>query len=299
MGKTNIINGLLQSDMDGGGYHVINLANPVNAGDAVNKGYVDGFGLVGVPPTGPVSFNNQRIINLGAPTSSTDAATKAYVDAAPASMKMVVLLSSGTFTLDANVKALYVIGVGGGGAGGGVPATSGAVSTVGGGGGGGAYSSLFQLPPAKTSYVYVIGAGGVGGSNAAGGVGGDTSFDSPAVLLAKGGQGGGVGAAGISGMGASSSGGNGGSQLSGLGTMTIDGNWGLGGLVLNGAVGLMTGSVGGSSLLSGEVVPTTGVGNGLPGRNYGGAGAGAVGINSGAASGGGGAGGVIIVWEIF
>jgi hypothetical protein len=88
-------------------FNLMDLANPINAQDAVTKFYADnmqktvafsgavsGSGLTGsaisttfnlrldqIPlPTASVNFNSQKIINLATPTLSTDAVTKAYVD---------------------------------------------------------------------------------------------------------------------------------------------------------------------------------------------------------------------------
>jgi hypothetical protein len=100
--------------------------------------------------------------------------------------------ASGTFTVTANCRALYVEMVGGGGGGGGADCDAVGKSAYGGGGAGANYSARYIASP-LSSYAYVVGQGGAGGA-ATGGVGGQgtaSTWGSTVVCQANGGNGGG------------------------------------------------------------------------------------------------------------
>ena len=64
---------------------ITGLADPTNASDAANKGYVDAqvatrLALTGGTMSGAIAMNSNKVTGLGAPTADADAATKAYVD---------------------------------------------------------------------------------------------------------------------------------------------------------------------------------------------------------------------------
>ncbi len=178
--------------------------------------------------------------------------------------------SSSSWVAPAGVTSVNVDVWAGGGAGG----QGNLTIRGGGGGGGGAYSgkTAYTVTPGN-SYTVTVGAGGTSGG-ATGNPGDDSWFDSTAVVLAKGGQGGvittggaGGGAGGLASGGVGDtkfSGGNGSAESNG----TCSGSGGGGaGTTQNGSVGgVCTGGAGGSS--------------------FGGAGGDGVGLNSGGGNGG-------------
>jgi hypothetical protein len=99
--------------------------------------------------------------------------------------------ANGTFNVPAGVTSVTVEAWGGGGAGGG---TNNQNNRGGGGGAGGSYTknTTVSVTPGATITVS-IGAGGVGVSNANGGVGGTSTFASTIPVTAIGGNGGSVG----------------------------------------------------------------------------------------------------------
>lgn len=103
--------------------------------------------------------------------------------------KVSTFTSTGTFTAPSNCSAVEVFLVGGGGGGG--AARNASATNAGGGGGGGAVVNWEKLSVTPgTSYTVTIGAGGAGAtSDAAGAVGGDTSFGSLAIAYGGGGGG--------------------------------------------------------------------------------------------------------------
>lgn len=98
--------------------------------------------------------------------------------------------ASGTFTPNANTRALYVRMTGGGGAGGGAGNT---VTSGGGGGAAGGYAEMY-LTNVQPSYAYACGPGGTGGAGA-GGAGNVTSFGQYSVPGGAGGTAGSASAA--------------------------------------------------------------------------------------------------------
>lgn len=141
----------------------------------------------------------------------------------------------GTFIVPAGVTSLQIQAWGGGGAGGGAQGTA-TLNRSGGGGSGGAYTAATVAVTPGASYTYTVGAGGTGVSNAIGNPGGASTFNSPVVVTAAGGNpgmnnngaggaasiggtfNGGAGAAGTSGAsggggGSAGSAGNGGNAL--------------------------------------------------------------------------------------
>jgi hypothetical protein len=197
-----------------------------------------------------------------------------------------------TYTPTSGVNALYVEAIGGGAAGGGGATSSGNLS-LGSGGGGGAYSAIFITSP-KASYACVIGAGGAGVNGTTGGVGTDTTFDSPSICTAKGGAGGTTLAAGTSVV--TQNGAAGGASGSGVGDIKMDGGDGGWGIRLSASVG--QGGQGGISPMSGAAVGSNAVGVGGAGKQYGGGGGGA--MTTGTQNvGGAGANGLLRIWEFI
>jgi len=195
-----------------------------------------------------------------------------------------ILLGSGTYTPPAGCTALMVECVGGGGGGGGHTSAVGG----GGGGGGGAYSRKLITSPAA-SYTYSAGAGGAGGATTptAGSTGGDTSFGTGPLVLAKGGLGGGASSG-------TAAGGAGGAAASGIGDFKADGGGGAGGLSASG--GGAVGGSGGASVLGGGG-PANSASTSINAGQFGGGGSGPGGSNN--AVGGSGAIGVIVVTEFY
>lgn len=209
------------------------------------------------------------------------------------SLIQIVNINTGTtsYTPNARATGLYVECVGGGGAGGGcvTGATNGA---AGGGGAGGGYAALWTTT-IKT-YTVAVGAGGAGVSGASGSVGGSTTFDSPAICQADGGNGGSFStvAAGPVVGGAGGAGGAG-----SVGDIRSNGTAGCWGVVL--AAAQVASGLGGASFFgSGSQGRVNATAGGFASAGYGGGGSGAAIISGGATqTGGGGSNGLIRVWE--
>jgi hypothetical protein len=206
--------------------------------------------------------------------------------------QIVTLLSGTTYTPTPGTTAIYVEAVGAGAGGGGVTTDS-ANSGGGGGGAGGGYAYKWILNP-KASYTYAIGAGGAGGANGTGTTGGDTTFDSPSVVTAKGGAGGGGSTASVAPK--IDNGGNG--VGGGVGDHSWPGSSGDPGVAMS--VTVCRSGSGGPSALGGAGATgrkVQGVGNSAA-ANSGGGGSGANMISGGASvAGGNGADGFIRIWE--
>lgn len=216
-------------------------------------------------------------------------------------MASVSFSATNTWQCPSGVSSVTVECWGGGGAGGGANSTT----NTGGGGGGGAYSkSVLTLTPG-TIYTVTVGAGGVGVSNANGGVGGDSWFSTTGTILAKGGGAGllaatgGSGGASGSGVGTTVfSGGNGGTSSAGpsmasgagggsAGSTSIGGN----GTTGTGGAG-SAGTGGGAAGAAGLVAGTSGAGNA---GNFPGSGGGGATTTATARAGGNGGSGQVIV----
>lgn len=105
---------------------------------------------------------------------------------APVTKVIWYTTGTGTYTVSAGVRAIYVECVGGGGGGGG-SSTCSAQGSAAGGGGGGAYSATYQTSPAA-SYTYTVGGGGAGGvANGNAGSGSPSSLGT--ICVASGGAG--------------------------------------------------------------------------------------------------------------
>ncbi len=141
--------------------------------------------------------------------------------------------ASGTWTPSVGCRASYVELVGGGGQGGGC-ATSSSTLSVGGGGGGGAYAASW-ITGVSATVAWVNGAGGSTGTAGNSGQAGADSTWAATVIVAKGGSGGAVLAAGttfVAQVGAA-----GGLAASCTGDLKIDGGIGGDGLRLSGTQG--------------------------------------------------------------
>jgi hypothetical protein len=212
-------------------------------------------------------------------------------------LKVTTLTGSGTWTPTNGCRAIYVELVGAGGQGGG-SATSSTQVSVGGGGGGGAYAASWITGIAAT-VSYVCGAGGSGaGAGAIGTVGADTTWGATTVV-AKGGAGGPVMAAGIT--LAAQVGGAGGAAASCTGDLKVSGSIGDKGIRLSttqgwsgdGGAAAYMGTVG----ANGVVAAAGGtVGTAAAATAYGSGGSGGA-TTSTASAGGAGAPGIIRVWE--
>ncbi len=160
---------------------------------------------------------------------------------APPGFKLlsITYIQQGTtsYTVPAWCRMVRVWCVGAGAQGGGV-ATAATNSGAGGGGGGGAISMKEIVTPKLTAFTVAVGAGGsTSGTGATTGqVGGDTTFDSPAVCTAKGGAGG-IGDT-IATIHVGGLGGAGGASASGVGDLKMDGGPGDVGLALAAAQGV-------------------------------------------------------------
>jgi len=97
-------------DMDS--FAVVNLPAPTNAGDAVNKNYVDSIFFRhdgGVPLSGTMNAGGNLLVNLSDPSGAQDAATKNYVDTEITALNIADYLKhdgsialSGDLNLDSN-----------------------------------------------------------------------------------------------------------------------------------------------------------------------------------------------------
>lgn len=203
--------------------------------------------------------------------------------------------TSGSITFSAGGTVEYLV-IGGGGGGGSVNFSAG-----GGGGAGGALQSSFSASAA--TYDITVGAGGVGGNNAAGAPGGDSLIALNGGAEVARANGGGQGDGGSSG---GSTGGNGGSG--GGGRVNTTGGTGTSGQGSNGGNGNNSGTAGnrsggggGGQSAAGATAPATAGGAGGAGltttmrtgssETYAGGGGGGSRNTGGAASHGGGAGG--------
>ena len=208
------------------------------------------------------------------------------------------ILTSGTsYVPTAGTRAAYVECIGPGAQGGGA-ATSSSTVSMGGGGGGGAYAASWITGAAlKNPTTYAIGAGGTGASAGnAGNNGGDTTWDTN-VIVAKGGLGGPVMAAGSTNI--VIAGGAGGALGSCVGDFKMGGKNGFRGIRLSGTTYLFAGD-GAHGILGGDgglaAVNSAAGAAGANGVDYGTGGAGAATLAT-AQVGGNGIQGVIRVWE--
>jgi hypothetical protein len=207
------------------------------------------------------------------------------------------LTASTSYVPTAGTRALYVECVGGGGQGGGA-ATSSSTVSLGGGGGGGAYAAKWLTGAAvKNPTTYAVGAGGTGGTAGnAGNAGGDTTWDTN-VIVAKGGSGGAVLAAGSTAV--LQAGAAGGLAASCTGDLCVGGLTGGAGYRLSGTTYLYAGT-GASGVAGGDggvgAINSAVGATGAAGLAYGTGGAGAATLAT-AAAGGVGFQGFIRVWE--
>jgi len=205
---------------------------------------------------------------------------------------LTILNGTTAFVPTSGTRALLVECYGAGGAGGGAATGSSSLS-MGSGGGAGAYSANLVTGTIKASYTVAVGAGGAGVSGAAGNAGGDTTFDSPSIVTAKGGSGGTTQAAGTT--NAYLVGADGGAVASGVGNICTPGSDGGSGARASASVG-QSGMGGAAPFGGGMRKGVTASANGNAGDVFGGGGSGA--LTTGAAkTGGDGANGLIRIWE--
>jgi hypothetical protein len=246
-----------------------------------------------------LSLGSKGLLAGGAVWSAATVTTFALADPAaaatpctspgPTSPQQQKYTASTTFITDRGVTSLKVR-VWGAGGGGGAGNYTGLYATGSGGGGGAyAYTSSLTVTPC-TAYTVSVGAGGAGGpsNNTDGSAGGDSYFDAPTTVMAKGGS---KGLKGVN--GSNLSGGAGGSAASSVGATTKNsgGNGGQSGknsLENNPAGGGGGASDGGGGGNGGNHNSTGGTGGAAGTAVAGGAGSGSNG-GAGAAPGGGGA----------
>jgi hypothetical protein len=220
----------------------------------------------------PTSDEKAALVGTGTPNSSNKYVTNDDTSATVSANKVVrgnasgkinstwiagltnyqVFITTGSWTAPAASIAspnsiVFVQVWGGGGAGGG--STSGQSGT--GGGGGGYNQAYFRLSDLGTSETVTIGAGGTGVSQAAGNVGGNTTFGSKLTSYGGGG-------------GSHNNGGGGGGGNTGVGTVG-GATGGAGGDILGGAASTASnfgGGGGGSSAVGGASVYGGGGGGG-------------------------------------
>jgi len=192
---------------------------------------------------------------------------------------------SGTYTPPAGVRWIRVRLVGGGGGGANATAASGQTN-VGSGGGGAGYVEHIM---AAGSYSYSVGSGGAPQTT-----GGDTTFNSSALVAS-----GGVGTNYNTGSGTSTSrasGAGSGGNASGGNIANVPGGAGEAAFRYSGSEAIA--ARGGQSFMGAASGQTLG-GNGPAGQQYGGGGGGSASLNTTAQTGGVGAAGVVIVEEYY
>lgn len=248
------------------------------------------------------SANSVQLTALGYPGDASGANIDSTAVVSPAgrahSQAKVTYIFNGTtsFVPSSTSNLMFVECWGAGGSGGGCDGAANASAAS--GGGGGAYSAKFISGPLLASYACAVGAGGISPAAGAnpGNDGGDTSFDGGTVL-AKGGLGGGAGAA----AGTTTSfiaGAYGGSGGSGAGDVKMGGGSGRMGFRSSGTVAFAGagGAAGGGG--GGSNPDIVAAGAGAAGIVYGGGGSGALSFNGSAvAAGGAGANALIKVTE--
>ncbi len=211
-------------------------------------------------------------------------------------IKITEITSGTTYSPTTGARALRVRCLGGGGAGG---SAATAVTNAGaaGGGGAGGYSESWLTNLHASPYTVAVGAAGAAAAAGAhdGGNGGDTTFDSPAVITAKGGAGGKQKAVTV-GPVMGGLGGAGGAASAGAGDIKVDGAAGYAGIMLA-AAQAVSGS-GAPSVLGGGGQGRITQGDGAAAATYGAGGAGGCIVSGGTdQAGGNGSAGIIIVEE--
>lgn len=224
-------------------------------------------------------------LNLSGTAYLALTAAAADVMTAPATVQRFTS-GSGTYTpTSADVRSIRVRLVGGGG--GGANATAAASQTnVGSGGGGGGYVEHVM---AAGSYSYAVGAGGASQTT-----GGDSTFNSSALVAS-----GGVGTNFNTGPGTAASrasGSGAGGNASGGNIANVPGGAGEVAFRYSGTESIA--ARGGQSFMGAASGQTLG-GNGPAGQQYGGGGGGSASLNTTAQTGGVGAAGVIIIEEYY
>lgn len=215
-------------------------------------------------------------------------------------IKVTVVTASGagTWTPANGCRLAFVECVGAGGQGGGA-ATSSTQVSVGGGGGGGAYAAKTLTGSGIKSTSYTNGAKGSGAAaGATGTVGADTTWDTT-VIVAKGGAGGPVMAAGTTVI--DQIGGAGGAAASCTGDIKLDGSAGQTAMRFSTTTGY--GGDGGAAAVvgvsggQGRASASGGAAGGASAAGAYGSGGGGAGTSSTSAAGGAGMDGLIRIWE--
>ena len=75
----------MEGDLNADNHKIINLSDPVDDGDVINKRYLESttnnfFRRDGSDSMGDLNLSNNKIVNVANPTSAQDAVTKHYVD---------------------------------------------------------------------------------------------------------------------------------------------------------------------------------------------------------------------------
>lgn len=217
---------------------------------------------------------------------SDKGAFKVNLGLVPATVQRFTTPGAGTYTpTSVDVRFIRIRMVGGGGGGCGANASA-SQTDVGSGGGAGGYVEHIM---AAGTYSYSVGAGGAAQSN-----GGNTTFNSGALVAS-----GGAGTAFNTGSGTTASrasGAGAGGAASGGNIANTPGEHGEIGFRYGGSDCI--GARGGASFLSGACSQVVSA-NGPQGLDYGGGGGGAASSSAGAKTGGAGANGVIIVEEYY
>lgn len=228
---------------------------------------------------------------------STTAQVDAYVMAnnnGKAPTQQILTSSSGTYIVPAGCLAINVVCVGGGAPGGGAPSTTAGTLGLGSGGGHGGIATKFISNPSST-YSYSVGVATPGSSGANGNNGTSTWFGTSTTVMAVGGAGGVMMAAGISAIPQIDNGPNIATQYGDFSACGGVGGWGW----------RVSSSLGYSGLGANCLYFGTGGGlawnsAGSPGIGYGAGGGGALSVGSfGPFAGGAGSSGVIIVTEYY
>lgn len=234
-----------------------------NANTGASTINISGLGVKSIKKDGASALIGNEILANQIIVLQYDGTNFQLLSALNTNVNVQTFNASGTWTMPSGTQSITVFGVGGGG-GGGACATAGTASAIVCGGGGGGFGTQFNVLASLISSPVTItigagGAGGIGSSNTAPVIGGNSSFGSYATFYGGGttvnltssnssGGGGGGGAKSIGSNGANPAGGAGGNPLGGA-SGNNDSTFGGGS---GGISSLTTGStIGGGSIYGG------------------------------------------------